>query len=89
MLLAVASVSSRHSEDSLLPWPWYGTVPIQIDSIRSLTEALGSFQRLMDKIMHGLPCVITYINDVLVYSKNMKDHKCHLQQIFHRLSEAG
>ena len=54
-----------------------------------LTGAPGSFQRLMDKVMRGLPFVTTYIDDVLVHSKNMKDHKSHLQQVFHRLSEAG
>ena len=54
-----------------------------------LTGAPGSFQRLMDKVMRGLPFVTTYIDDVLVHSKNMEDHKSHLQQVFHRLSEAG
>ena len=54
-----------------------------------LTGAPGSFQRLMDKVMRGLPFVATYIDDVLVHSKNMEDHKSHLQQVFHRLGEAG
>ena len=54
-----------------------------------LTGAPGSFQRLMDKIMYGLPFVTTYIDDVLVHSKNQEQHKQHLQQVFQRLSDAG
>ena len=54
-----------------------------------LTGAPGSFQRLMDKIMCGLPFVTTYIDDVLVHSQNEEQHKHHLQQVFQRLSDAG
>ena len=54
-----------------------------------LTGALGSFQRLMDKIMCGLPFVTTYIDDVLVHSKTAEEHKNHLQIVFQRLSDAG
>ena len=53
-----------------------------------LTGAPGSFQRLMDKIMCGLSFVTTYIDDVLVHSKNQEQHKQHLQQVFQRLSDA-
>ena len=54
-----------------------------------LTGAPGSFQRLMDKIMRGLPFVTTYIDDVLVHSKNEEQHKHHLQKVFQHLSDAG
>ena len=54
-----------------------------------LTEAPGSFQRLMDKIMRGLPFITTYIDDVLVHSKIQEQHKQHLQQVFQCLSDAG
>ena len=54
-----------------------------------LTLAPGSFQRLMDKIMCGLPFVTTYIDDVLVHSKTEEQHKHHLQQVFQLPSDAG
>ena len=54
-----------------------------------LTGASGSFQHLMDKIMRGLPFVTTYIDDVLVHSKNAEEHKNHLQIVFQCLSDAG
>ena len=54
-----------------------------------LTEAPGSFQRLMDKIMRGLSFITTYIDDVLVHSKIQEQHKQHLQQVFQSLSDAG
>lgn len=39
--------------------------------------------------MHGLPFVTSYIDDVLVHSKDIEHHKEHLQQVFARLSGAG
>jgi len=37
------------------------------------TGAPGSFQCLMDKVMHGFRFVTTYINDLLVHSKNVEE----------------
>ena len=50
-----------------------------------LMGAPRSFQRLMDKIMCGLPFVTTYIDDVLVHSKSEEQYKHHLQQVFSAL----
>ena len=49
----------------------------------------SSFQRLMDKVLHGLPFATSYIDDVLVHSPNMKCHLQQLQQVFERLANAG
>ena len=54
-----------------------------------LTEAPGSFQRLMDKTMCALLFVTTYIDDVLVHSESVEQHRDHLQQVFQHLSDAG
>eukprot|EP00731_Ephydatia_muelleri_P038690 Em0863g2a len=54
-----------------------------------VTGGPSSFQRLMDKVLHGLPFVTSYIDDVLVHSPNMKCHLQHLQQVFERLANAG
>ena len=51
-----------------------------------LTGAPGSFQRLMDKIMRGLPFVSTFIDDILVHSPDAETHADHLRQVFHSAS---
>lgn len=43
----------------------------------------------MDKVLHGLPFVTSYIDDVLVHSSSIEFHKSHLQQVFDRLAKAG
>ena len=54
-----------------------------------VTGGPSSFQRLMDKVLLGLPFATSYIDDVLVHSPNMKCHLQHLQQVFERLADAG
>ena len=56
-----------------------------------LKSAPNFFQREMNKILYDLlgTCVFTYIDDILVFSKNAADHTRHLQQVFDRLRTAG
>ena len=54
-----------------------------------LTGAPSSFQRMMDKIFRDLPFVCSYIDDVLVHSPDVSSHRKHLEEVFHRLREAG
>ena len=54
-----------------------------------LSDAPGSFQRLMDSILRGLPFVLTYIDDILIHSATEELHKEHLQQVLARLQDAG
>ena len=54
-----------------------------------LMNAPSSFQRMMDRIFRSLPYVSTYIDDVLIHSQSIRDHKAHLQEVFNRLKEAG
>ena len=54
-----------------------------------LTGAPGSFQRLMDKIMRGLPFVSTFIDDLIVHSPDAETHLIHLRQVFQRLVDAN
>ena len=42
-----------------------------------LTGAPGSFQRLMDSILRGLPFATTYIDDVLIFSPTLEQHVEH------------
>ena len=54
-----------------------------------LSGAPGSFQRLMDTVCRGLSFVTTYLDDVLIHSVSPKEHLQHLQEVFHRLRQAG
>lgn len=56
-----------------------------------LTNAPAIFQRSMNKILSGLVgriCMV-YIDDIVVYSKNEREHAHHLEQVLQRLREAG
>src|SRR5438477_1544422 len=54
-----------------------------------LTNAPATFQTLMNDIFRDLldVCVIVYLDDILVYSKNKEEHERHLQQVLQRLKD--
>ena len=54
-----------------------------------LSGAPASFQRLMDKICRDLPFTTTYLDDLLIHSQTLQDHKEHLHILFECLSQAG
>jgi hypothetical protein len=51
----------------------------------------ATFQRAMDVDFRGLinKCVVVYLDDVTVYSKNREEHIQHLTQIFERCRKYG
>jgi len=54
-----------------------------------LTNAPTTFQSLMNNIFRDMLdiCVIVYLDDILVYSKNDADHEKHVRQVLQRLRE--
>ena len=56
-----------------------------------LCNAPATFQRLMDGILRGLnwQCCLVYLDDIIVYSKNLKEHEKHLEQVFMALTRAN
>ena len=54
-----------------------------------LTGAPASFQRLMDMICRDLPFVTTYLDDVLIHSSTIQEHKQYLKTVFERFNSAG
>src|SRR6266511_1522076 len=48
-----------------------------------LVNALATFQRLMNDVLRDYLrkfCLI-YLNDIIIYSKNLKDHKRHVRKL--------
>ena len=53
-----------------------------------LAQAPAYFQRLVNKVLVGLPFTFGHLDDVLIYSPNVKTHLKHLRQVFQRMREA-
>ena len=53
-----------------------------------LAQAPTYFQRLVNEFLSGLIFAFGYLDDILVYSPDMKTHLEHLQKLFIKLREA-
>ena len=54
-----------------------------------LKNAAQTFQRLMDTLLRGIPCIFIYLDDILVSSSTRTEHADHLRQVFKALSLSG
>ena len=54
-----------------------------------LAQAPAYFQLLMNKVLHGLDFAMTYLDDIIIFSKNELQHLEHLETVFSPLREAG
>ena len=55
-----------------------------------LVQAPAYFQALINKVLKGLhKFVVTYLDDIIIFSKTEKEHLEHLRIILQRLKEAG
>jgi hypothetical protein len=53
----------------------------------TLTNFLATFQAYINKALSGLAdtiCVV-YLDDILVYSETLEDHRRHVRKVFERL----
>lgn len=54
-----------------------------------LRNAPASFQRFINQVYQGLDFVFPYLDDALIASSSLDEHKKHLEMIFQRLSQYG
>jgi len=54
-----------------------------------LKNAAQTMQRFMDNITRDLPFVTVYIDDILIASSSVEEHRDHLRQLFQRLCDHG
>ena len=50
-----------------------------------LAQAATYFQELMNKVQNDLSLAITYLDDIIIFSRTTEDHVGHLQQVIHKL----
>jgi Reverse transcriptase (RNA-dependent DNA polymerase) len=52
-----------------------------------LTNAPAAFQRLMNTIFSNLldTCILVYLDDILIYSDNLDEHRLHVREVLLRL----
>ena len=74
-------------------WKTCITTPWGLFNFRRLAMGLQnsaqSFQRHLDDVIKGIPGVFCYLDDLLIYSRNKKDHLKTLELLFDRLNKAG
>ena len=56
-----------------------------------LTNSPATFQAYINKALSGLVDVIcvVYLDDILIYSENLEDHRRHVREVFERLRRFG
>ena len=54
-----------------------------------LCNAPSTFQRLMEKVLDGMvfDMVVVYLDDVVIFSRSIKEHMEHLKQVFDRFRQ--
>lgn len=51
-----------------------------------VVNGTSSFGRLMDMILRSLPCFMNYIDDCIIFSKTLVDHKRDVKTVLQRLN---
>ncbi len=56
-----------------------------------LVNALVTFQRLMNDVLRDYlrKFCLVYLDDIIIYSKNLKDHKQHVRKVLQAIRSAG
>ena len=77
--------SSRAKTAFVTPFGKYKFLMVPI----GLAQAPAYFQLLMNKVLNGLDFAMTYLDDIIIFSKNELQHLEHLETVFSYLRETG
>ena len=69
-----------------------GTTFVLFNFVRmpfGLCNTGSTFQRMMDRLLVGLPFIYVYLDDILVASPDHASHKQHLREVLYHLRENG
>jgi hypothetical protein len=58
-------------------------------SVFGLRNAGSSFQRMMDRVLAGLPFAYCYLDDLRIASPDLESHQFHLRCVLERLGQFG
>ena len=67
------------------PWGLYEYLRMPF----GLRNAPPTFQRFMNMVLHRVEHQFCYIDDIIVFSETLEDHKIHLGEVFARLAQYG
>ena len=54
-----------------------------------ISSAPGIFQRVMESILHRIPKVVVYLDDILITGANDDEHLKNLSEVLSRMQDAG
>ncbi|XP_068233687.1 uncharacterized protein [Palaemon carinicauda] len=54
-----------------------------------MRNAASTFQRIMWMITNGLKGCVVYLDDIIIFSDNWKDHVDRIRALFHAIADAG
>ena len=66
----------------------YGTYRFEVMPF-GLKNAPATFQRMMSKLLKDVPFARVYLDDVVIFSKNAKDHASHVAQVLEIIHQAN
>lgn len=79
-------------DENSIPWTAFTTPQGLFEHLRmpfGFKNSPSIWQRKMDQALKGLEhCAVWYVDDILVFSPNMKEHILHLQQFFDKIEKA-
>ena len=52
-----------------------------------LVNGGSTFQRFVDQVLHNMPNVIAYVDDLIIFSASEEEHKRHLHEVFQKLGQ--
>ena len=61
----------------------FNTVPF------GLKNSGAGFQRVLDKVLKGLPFATAFIDDIVIYSSSFEKHLEHVRAVLQRLRESN